>query len=424
MNFKNFNLHPKINAGVKAAGFSDPTPIQASAIPKIMQKRDIVGLAQTGTGKTAAFGLPLLHNLMPGQRNSVRALILAPTRELAEQIDTSLKLLGKFSGLRSMTIYGGTGLKPQIDRLKRGVEIVVACPGRLLDHIRQGNIDLRRVEMLVLDEADQMFDMGFLPDIRKIIKNVPTKRQTLLFSATMPDAIRRLSQEVLDRPETVRVNRDAPADTVSHAVYPVPQHLKTDLLVDLLRKTATESVLIFTRTKHRATRLSEKLGKSGLRTASLQGNLSQSRRRSALNGFRDGSVKVLVATDIAARGIDVSHVSHVINFDAPNTAEAYIHRTGRTGRATRHGEAFTMVTKEDRAMVRTIEGVLGHPLEQRQLASFDYSIPAPQRLSQTSGHGSGRNEKVANNSGKRSRPGRKRRPSANQHKQNQRTAGN
>jgi len=379
MDFKSFNLHPRITAGVIAAGFTRPTPIQAESIPMIMQRRDVMGLAQTGTGKTAAFGLPILHQLMEGRRGCVRALIIAPTRELAEQIHVSIGQLGRQSGLRSVTIYGGVGINPQVSKLRSGVEIVVACPGRLLDHIKQKTIDLSQVDILVLDEADRMFDMGFLPDIRRIIKCLPAKRQTLLFSATMPKEIRHLANEVLNTPETIQVDTIAPSATVSHALFPVAQHLKTDLLLKLLQQTATESVLVFTRTKHRAKRLGEKLSSCGYRAASLQGNLSQSRRQAALDGFRNGSVQVLVATDIAARGIDVSQISHVINFDMPDTAEAYIHRIGRTGRATRSGDAFTMVCDEDSLMVRTIERTLGSQLERRSLSDFDYRVPAPER---------------------------------------------
>ena len=382
MDFKSFKLHPKIAAGVEAAGFTLPTPIQAQSIPKIMQNHDVMGLAQTGTGKTAAFGLPILHKMMQGPRGCVRTLIVAPTRELAEQINESLKQLGQQSGLRSATIYGGVGINPQITALKRGAEIVVACPGRLLDHIRQKTIDLRQVDTLILDEADRMFDMGFLPDIRRIVKSLPVKRQTLLFSATMPKEIRALAQEVLTNPETVQVDLVAPAVTVSHALYPVPQHLKIDLLLKLLEKITTGSVLVFTKTKHRAKRIGEKLDKSGYSAASLQGNLSQSRRQAALDGFRDGSYQILVATDIAARGIDVSRVSHVINLDVPDTADSYIHRIGRTGRAARSGDAFTMVTKDDGLMVRTIERALGTQLEQRRIEGFNYDVPAPKRSEQ------------------------------------------
>ncbi|UCD36143.1 MAG: DEAD/DEAH box helicase, partial [Nitrospiraceae bacterium] len=303
MEFKEFNLHPHVAAGIAAAGFETPTPIQVQAIPPALKKQDVMGLAQTGTGKTAAFALPILEHLQKGQRGPVRALVIAPTRELAEQIHEAFCTLGRHTRVRSMTVYGGVGMDPQIKKLRAGADIVVACPGRLLDHMNQRTISLSQVEMLVLDEADRMFDMGFLPDIRKIIGNLPSRRQTLLFSATMPDDIRRLARDVLKNPVTVQVNHSAPACTVSHALYPVDQHLKTALLQELLSSTDTDSVLVFTRTKHRAKRLGEQLGRAGYRAVSLQGNLSQNRRREALNGFRNGSYQILVATDIAARGI-------------------------------------------------------------------------------------------------------------------------
>jgi len=382
MEFKEFNLNEKVAAGVVAAGYTTPTPIQAKAIPSIMQGRDVMGLAQTGTGKTAAFALPILHRLMQGSHGHVRALIIAPTRELAEQIHVSFGELGKQTRLKSVTVYGGVGVNPQIERLKRGVEIVVACPGRLLDHINQKTINLSQVEVLVLDEADHMFDMGFLPDIRKILGYLPKKRQTLLFSATMPEDIRRLAHDALIDPVTVQVSNTSAPVTVTHALYPVGEHLKTPLLLNLLKHTDTESVLIFTRTKHRAKRLGEQLEKAGYKAASLQGNLSQNRRQAALDGFRDGTFQVLVATDIAARGIDVSQISHVINYDIPNTSEAYVHRIGRTGRAARSGDAFTLVTGEDTVMVRTIERALGSQLERRTVPDFDYSPVAPKRDSE------------------------------------------
>jgi len=379
MDFQGFNFNPKVFAGIVKAGYVTPTPIQAQGIPPVMQGRDVMGLAQTGTGKTAAFVLPILHRLLHGTQGAVRALVIAPTRELAEQIHQAIGVLGEQTRLRSVTIYGGVGINPQIQKLKRGVEIVVACPGRLLDHIGQGTIDLSRVETLVLDEADQMFDMGFFPAIRQILKHLPRERQTLLFSATMPEEIRRLAQEVLRDPITVQVSNSAPPVTVSHALYPVAQHLKTPLLLELLQHTDTESVLVFTRTKHRAKRLGEQLGKAGYRAASLQGNLSQNKRQAALDGFRDGSFQILVATDIAARGIDVSQVSHVVNYDIPDTPEAYVHRIGRTGRAARSGDAFTLVTEEDASMVRTIERTIGSSLERRRLQGFDYAVPAPKK---------------------------------------------
>jgi ATP-dependent RNA helicase RhlE len=379
VNFSSFKLHPQIAAGVKALGYLTPTPIQLQAIPPVMQGLDVMGLAQTGTGKTAAFVLPILERLLAGPRGKVRALIIAPTRELAEQIHVSIVALGRDTKLRSVTVYGGVSVNPQIQKLRDGVEIVVACPGRLLDHINQRTIDLSHLEVLVLDEADRMFDMGFLPDIRRIIKHVPAKRQTLMFSATMADDIRKLAHEVLHKPVTVQVGHTAPANTVSHALYPVEQHLKTPLLLELLKHTDTESVLIFTRTKHRAKRVGQQLEKAGYRAASLQGNLSQNRRQAALDGFRSGSHQILVATDIAARGIDVSLISHVINYDIPDTTDAYTHRIGRTGRAAKTGDAFTFVTREDEDTVRSIERVLGEKIERRTLKDFDYKKAAPAR---------------------------------------------
>jgi ATP-dependent RNA helicase RhlE len=377
--FSHFELHPNVAAGVKAVGYIRPTPIQAQAIPPVLKGHDVMGLAQTGTGKTAAFALPILDRLVRGPRGHVRALIVVPTRELAEQIHEVIVSLGKSTRLRSLTIYGGVGLNPQVRSLRSGVEIVVACPGRLLDHIKQSTIDLSRVEVLVLDEADRMFDMGFLPDVRRIIKHLPAQRQTLLFAATMPEDVRRLAHEILRAPVTVQVNYAAPISTVAHALYPVEQHLKTALLLELLRHTDTGSVLIFTRTKHRAKRLGEQLEKAGYRAASLQGNLSQNKRQAALDGFRAGSHQILVATDIAARGIDVSSVSHVINYDMPDTVDAYTHRIGRTGRAAKTGDAFTFTTREDGEMVRSIERVLGQRVERRTLAGFDYLKALPAR---------------------------------------------
>ena len=379
MKFEPFKFHLSITSGIKALGYTTPTPIQTQAIPPVLEGRDVMGLAQTGTGKTAAFVLPILQRLLQGPRGKVRALIVAPTRELAEQIHVSIVTLGRDTKLHSLTIYGGVSVNPQVQKLRAGVEIVVACPGRLLDYLNKRTIDLSHVEVLVLDEADRMFDMGFLPDIRKIIKQVPAKRQTLLFSATMPDDIRRLVQEVLHNPVTVQVDHTAPANTVSHALYPVEQHLKTALLMELLKHTDTESILIFTRTKHRAKRIGQQLEKAGYKAASLQGNLSQNRRQAALDGFRDGSYQILVATDIAARGIDVSSISHVINYDIPDTTDAYTHRIGRTGRAAKTGDAFTFVTHEDEPLVKSIERVLGSRIERRTLKDFDYKKAAPAR---------------------------------------------
>ncbi len=379
MSFESFNLHPAIMDGIKAVGYTEPTPIQAQAIPPALEGRDIIGLAQTGTGKTAAYVLPMLQKLLKGPRGKLRALIVSPTRELAEQIYDSIKELSRFTGIRSMAIYGGVGMEPQKSKIRTGMDIVVACPGRLLDHVWQGTIDFRDVEMLVIDEADRMFDMGFLPDIRKILKCLMHERQTLLFSATMPDDVRKLVRDILKDPVTVQIGQVAPAVTVAHALYPVRQDLKTPLLKTLLKETDTGSVLIFTRTKHRTERVALALAQAGHSVASIQGNLSQYRRQAALDGFKDGTYKVLVATDIASRGIDVSDVSHVINYDMPDTADAYIHRIGRTGRIGKTGDAFTFVCAEDEPMVRALERLLKAPIERRNIESFKYDAPEPAR---------------------------------------------
>ncbi len=377
MSFDSFQLHPTLNANVKALGYTEPTPIQTQAIPAVAEGRDVMGLAQTGTGKTAAFALPILHQLMQGRRGDLRALVIAPTRELAEQINTDFADLGRRTGLKGVTLYGGVPIKPQIQKLRAGVDVAIACPGRLLDHINRRTVDLRGLQVLVLDEADQMFDMGFLPIIREIITYLPHQRQSLLFSATMPQDIRHLAEEILTEPFTVEVGRREPVATVSHALYPVEKHLKTKLLMELLGTGDTESVLVFTRTKHRAKRVGEQLKKAGFKAASLQGNLSQNRRRAAMNGFRSGEHQILVATDIAARGIDVSTISHVINYDMPDTVTAYTHRIGRTGRAARSGDALTLVTRDDRSMVRAIERLLKAESEYRTVPGFDYDAPAP-----------------------------------------------
>jgi ATP-dependent RNA helicase RhlE len=376
MNFDSFDLYPQIAAGVRALGYSTPTPIQRRAIPPALKGQDVLGLAQTGTGKTAAFVLPILQRLAKRPRGRIGALVIAPTRELSDQISATFEALGRQTRLRSLPIYGGVSMAPQVRNLRSGVEIIVACPGRLLDHIRQSTVRLSNLEVLVLDEADRMLDMGFLSDIREIVKHVPTVRQTLMFAATMPDDIRGLAQDILRTPVTVQVDPPAPAATVAQALYPVASHLKTDLLLQLLRYTETASILIFTRTKHRAQCLGKQLERAGYPATSLQGDLSQNQRQEAIRGFRDGSYRVLVATDIAARGIDVSRISHVINYDMPDTTDAYTHRIGRTGRAEKTGDAFSLVTHEDEALVRSIEGVLGARLERRKLNGFDYQRPA------------------------------------------------
>ncbi len=386
MSFASFHLHSRIMSGVLDAGWAEPMPIQRKAIPPVMEGRDVLGLAQTGSGKTGAFVLPILHRLIDGPRGHVRALVVAPTRELSEQINDAFRDLGSHTGLKSATIYGGVGFNPQIEALRGGADIVVACPGRLLDHVGRRTLDLAHVEVLVLDEADRMLDMGFLPDVRKILAAVPPKRQTLLFSATMPDEIRGLAHDVLRDPVTVQIGMLKPVDSVSHALYPVSQHLKTPLLMELLARFATESVLVFTRTKHRAKKVARQLEQAGLSVTSLQGNLSQNRRQTSIDGFRDGSYKIMVATDIASRGIDVTQISHVINYDMPDTVDAYTHRIGRTGRVSRTGDAFTLLTAEDEPLVRPIERALGEKIERRQLEGFDYRAPAPPKAEAQAGH--------------------------------------
>ncbi len=374
MNFNTFSFHPQINAGIASAGYSSPTPIQTQTIPAILDGKDVMGLAQTGTGKTAAFVLPILQHLMKGPRGKVRALIVAPTRELAEQTHTAITQLGRQTGLRSITVYGGVSAQPQIKSLRKGIEIVVACPGRLLDLKDQNVINLNNVEIVVLDEADHMFDMGFLPAIRRIISALPAKRQTLLFSATMPDEIRKLAKEMLHNPVTVEIGITQPIDTIHHAIYPIEQLQKLDTLLHLLHTSGNGQILVFTRTKHRAKKLAYQLSNAGLSATSLQGNLSQTQRDKAMNAFRNGRVKVLVATDIAARGIDVSQVSHVINYDIPDTADAYTHRTGRTGRMEHLGTALTLVTQDDMPMVKTIERLMGQALERRRINGFEVNL--------------------------------------------------
>ncbi len=379
MNFETFNFHPSIMAGVRALGYSIPTPIQLQGIPPIMQGRDVIGLAQTGTGKTAAFVLPILQRLLSDSRGCVRALIISPTRELAEQTCEVISKLGSKTSLQSVAIYGGVSMEQQNRGLRNGAEIVVACPGRLLDHLWKGTISLSGLEILVIDEADRMFDMGFLPDIRNILACVMHRRQTLLFSATMPTGIRRLAREILHDPVTVQIGRRLPAKTVSHVLYPVQQHLKTTLLKEILNKTKTDSVLVFTRTKHRAQRVAQQLVRAGFRVTSLQGNLPQNQRQAALTGFRNGSIKILVATDIAARGIDVLSISHVINYDMPESTDDYIHRIGRTGRVDKNGDALTFVTNADADKIRALERLLDAPLERMTLQGFDYTKPAPDK---------------------------------------------
>ncbi|MGA2526512.1 MAG: DEAD/DEAH box helicase [Smithellaceae bacterium] len=374
MSFQKFELHEKILAGVQALGYKKPTPIQLQAIPPIMEGRDVMGLAQTGTGKTAAFVLPILQRFMEKPLGHIRALIIAPTRELSEQTHEAIGQLGRKTKLRSTTIYGGVSMYNQINRLRGNVEIISACPGRLLDHIERGTIDLSRVEVLVLDEADHMFDMGFLPDVRRIVKHLPQKRQTLLFSATMPDDVRSLALDLLQNPVNIQIGHSAPVMTVAHRFYSVQMGIKTALLKDILEKTKMESVLVFTRTKSRAKSLAQQLDRSGHKVISLHGNLTQQKRKQALDGFRDGRYEIMVATDIAARGIDVTRISHVINYDMPSTADAYTHRIGRTGRASKTGDAFTFVTGDDIGLAHSLKRILGEKLQYQSVDGLTTEI--------------------------------------------------
>jgi ATP-dependent RNA helicase RhlE len=380
MSFEQFNLDARLNAAIKSAGFVNPTPIQEQAIPFILEGRDVMGLAQTGTGKTAAFMLPILQKLTQGPLEQMRALVIAPTRELAEQINQATRDLTRNTKIRSAAIYGGVKKKPQIKALNKGTEIIIATPGRLLDLTGEGHVDYSHIEFFVLDEADRLFDMGFLPDIQRIIRKLPQERQTLFFSATMPKVIRRLANEELKNPQTVQIGAIRPAKTVSHALYPVTPKLKKNLLLHMLETTATGRVLIFTRTKYRARNLARDLKKNGYRAAELQGNMSQNQRQRAIDGFRKGRYDILAATDVAARGIDIDEISHVINFDMPDTADAYTHRIGRTGRAQNNGKAFTFAVEDDEAMVRQIERSIGSPIERRRLDGFDYGVFQPERV--------------------------------------------
>jgi ATP-dependent RNA helicase RhlE len=377
MSFACFNLDARLMAGIARAGYTTPTPVQVEAMPVALAGHDLIGTAQTGTGKTAAFVLPLLQRLIDGPRGRIRALIVTPTRELAEQIFTNVRELGAATGLRCATIYGGVGAAPQIRALRDGVEIVVACPGRLLDHIEHRHAKLGAVEVLVLDEADRMFDMGFLPAVKKILQHVPAQRQTMLFSATFPKEIEQLAAQTQRHPKRVTLGLARPAQTVQHSLYPVPQHLKTALLLEFLKQPQAGSVLVFARTRRRAQRITQQIERTSCTVASLHSDRSQSQRQAALNGFRQGRYRVLVATDIASRGLDVEGISHVVNYDMPDTADAYIHRIGRTGRAERTGDALTFVTPEDRDMVRTLERILGQPLSRGTMTNFDYNAPAP-----------------------------------------------
>jgi ATP-dependent RNA helicase RhlE len=379
--FNALRLHSALVKGIRELGFVRPTAIQADAIPPAMDGRDVLACAQTGSGKTAAFLLPILHKLIDKPRGTTRALVLAPTRELAAQILDDLNDLAVHTPITAASVYGGVGMGPQEHAFRSGVDVLIATPGRLLDHLRAPYAKLTHLEFLVLDEADRMLDMGFLPEIRKILRHVPAKRQTLFFSATMPPPIAALTGEMLRNPVTIQRERQAvPASGITQALYPVQQALKAALLVHLLRQGHVTQALVFTRTKHRANRLTEHLVTAGVRAERIHGNRSQSQRTAALEGFKNGTFPVLVATDIAARGIDVEALGHVVNFDVPVVPDDYIHRVGRTGRADATGEAFTFVSPEEDSHVRDIERAIGRRLPRVSVPDFDYQAKPQQRL--------------------------------------------
>ncbi len=391
MPFNQFGLHPDLLRGVREMGFTRPTPIQDDAIPPAMEGRDLLACAMTGSGKTAAFLLPIFHHLIGKKRGVTRALILTPTRELAAQIEEHAKQLTVHTPLSAAAVFGGVSMGPQEHAFRSGADLLIATPGRLLDHFRFPYAKLDHLEVLVLDEADRMLDMGFLPDIRRVLKHVPAKRQTLFFSATMPAPIAQLTREILKNPVSVNIERQAaPAVGITQAVYPVNQNLKAPLLVELLKRGDIKNVLVFTRTKHRANRLAETLTKKGIDCERIHGNRSQVQRTQALAGFKSGKFRVLVATDIAARGIDVEALSHVINFDVPNVPEDYIHRVGRTARAEMTGDAFTFVAPEEQTDLAAIERAIGKRLPRITVPGFDYSkapaerfeVPIAERIAQ------------------------------------------
>src|SRR5262245_29176526 len=374
--FDALGLSNTVLAAVSDAGYTSPTPIQQQAIPLVLKGRDVMGLAQTGTGKTAAFTLPIVDRLIDGPRRT-RALVLTPTRELCVQVEESVRKYAKHSNLQVVSVYGGVPLDPQEKKLRAGVDMVVPTPGRLIDHLERQNVVFDDLEVLVLDEADRMLDMGFAPQINRIVGEIPKYRQTLLFSATMPPEVEALARKYLRKPVVVQVGRrSSAASTVAHAVYPVPRDKKSALLVELLRKPEMDSVLIFTRTKHGADRVVQHLERADITATAMHVDKSQAQRTQALDGFKRGTVRVLVATDIAQRGLDISGITHVINYDVPQQPEDYVHRIGRTGRAAATGDAYTFMAPDEIAMVRTIERVIGQQIPRISVPGFDFGTVA------------------------------------------------
>jgi ATP-dependent RNA helicase RhlE len=379
MRFTELELSKSLQEAIAALGYQETTPIQAQGIPPALQRRDIVGCAQTGTGKTLAFVLPALEHLLRDQNKTKnpRVAVLEPTRELVIQVAGETQKLATRTSLRVASIYGGAGMRKQTDRLRRGVDVVVATPGRLMDHMRRGNVSLRDVQVLVLDEADRMLDMGFLPDIREIVRSMPRERQTMLFSATMPPTISALARQFQRDPVSIEIALATPPEAIHQALYPVPIHLKTRLLVAILEQMEVDSMLVFTRTKQEADIVTRQLNQARISVACIHGDFKQRDRIAALEGFRSGKHRVLVATNIAARGLDVEGISHVINFDVPDHAEDYVHRVGRTARADATGDAITLVSPDDEPLIYRIEYLLGHKIERQTLPGFNYDVPAP-----------------------------------------------
>ena len=380
MPFAALGLHPSLVRATRDLGYKQPTPVQAGAIPPALAGRDVLATAQTGTGKTAAFLLPVLHRLLALPRGTTRAVVVSPTRELAEQIDDVCRGLARHTPVQSTLVVGGRPMGTQERALRAGVDVVVATPGRLIDHIRQGTARLDRATTLVLDEADSMLDMGFLPDVKRIIARLPARNHTMMFSATMPPVIASLAREILKNPESVQIGRrSTTAVGITQAAYPVPQHLKTALLRHLLRETEMPSVLVFTRTKHGAKKLARVVAADGFAVAELHSNRTPAQRAKAMEGFRRGQFQVMVATNIAARGLDVDHITHVISTDVPDVPEDYVHRIGRTGRAGAEGDAFILVAREEEDALARIERQVGHRLPRVTLPDFDYTPAAPPR---------------------------------------------
>ncbi len=381
MTFSDFGLHPDVLKGIQALGFEKPTPIQEQALPAGLAGKDLLAAAMTGSGKTAAFLLPIVQRLMGKPRGTTRALVLTPTRELAAQVHQHLQELARFTGVTGAAVFGGVGMGPQEQAFRRGVDVIVATPGRLLDHFQQPYARLDGLEVLVLDEADRMLDMGFLPDIRRVLKHIPRERQTLFFSATMPAPIVELSREMLRSPEAINIERkSAPAKGVAQAVYPVSEELKPYLFAELVKRDVIGNVIVFTRTKHRANRLADFLDRVGIPNARIHGNRSQAARTEALAGFKSGKYRALVATDIVARGIDVEALEHVVNFDVPHVPEDYIHRVGRTARAEATGDAYTFVSPDEEKDLRAIERAVGKSIPRVTVPGFDYAKKPAERF--------------------------------------------